>query len=41
MLEPHAPSTIPNHTEPPPMPVEEGDLEYKIAKILNIKIDKR
>src|SRR6266540_169671 len=42
MLKPHTPSSIPNHTEPPPMPVEvDGELKYEIAKILNTKIDKR
>ena len=42
MLEPHTPSSIPNCTEPPPAPVKvDGELEYKIAKILNTKIDKR
>src|SRR6266496_4835819 len=28
MLKPHTPSSIPNHTEPPPMPVEvDGELK--------------
>ena len=41
MLELHTPSSIPNHTELPPTPVKvEDDLEYEIAEILNIKIDK-
>ena len=34
------PNEIPNRTQPPPPPVEvEGELEYKISKILNSKID--
>ena len=39
-LEPAIPNTIPNHVQPPPLPVEiEGKPEYKIAKILDSKID--
>src|SRR6266498_1110580 len=42
MLEPHMPSSIPNHTKLPPAPVEvDGELEYEIAEILDTKIDKR
>src|SRR6266545_7822206 len=42
MLEPHMPSSIPNHIELPLTPVEvNGELEYQIAEILNTKIDKR
>ena len=42
MLEPHMPSSIPNHTEPSPVSVEvEGKLKYEIAKILDTKVDKR
>ena len=41
MLECHMPSSIPNYTEPPSVPVEvEGELEYKIAEILDTKVDK-
>ncbi len=41
MLKPHMPSSILNHTELPPTPVEvNGELKYEIAKILNTKIDK-
>ena len=41
MLKPHMPSSIPNHTEPPPTPVKvNGELEYEIAKILHTKINK-
>ena len=39
-LEPAIPNTIPNCVQPPPLPVEiEGEPEYKIAKILDSKID--
>jgi hypothetical protein len=39
-LEPSVPNTIPNHTQPPPPPVKiNDDIEYKIAKILDSKID--
>ena len=41
MLIPHTPSSILNHTKLPPTPVEvNGELEYKIAKILNTKVNK-
>ena len=36
------PNTIPNRIQPPPPPITvDGDLEYKIAKILNSKVDNR
>ena len=39
-LEPAIPNTIPNHVQPPPLPVEiEGEPEYEIAEILDSKID--
>ncbi|CAA7270378.1 unnamed protein product [Cyclocybe aegerita] len=42
MLEPFKPSTILNHAVEPPAPVEiEGELEYKVAKIVDSKIDRR
>ena len=41
-LEPAIPNTILNHVQPPPLPVKiEGKPEYKIAKILDSKIDRR
>jgi hypothetical protein len=41
-LEPSVPNTIPNCTQPPPPPVEiDDDIEYKIAEILDSKIDNR
>src|SRR6266545_8348942 len=41
MLEPHTPSSIPNCTKLPPAPVKvDGELKYKIAKILDTKINK-
>ena len=41
-LEPLVPNTIPNHTQPPPPPVEiNGEIEYKIAEILDSKINDR
>src|SRR6266545_6781140 len=41
MLEPHTSSSILNHTELPPVPVEvNGELEYEIAEILDTKINK-
>ena len=41
MLKPHTPSSIPNHIKLPPAPVEvDGEFEYKIAEILDTKIDK-
>ena len=40
-LEPAIPNTIPNHVQPPPLPVEiEGKPEYEIAEILDSKIDR-
>src|SRR6266545_7203348 len=37
----HTSSSIPNCTELPPVPVEvDSELEYKIARILDTKIDK-
>jgi len=33
------PNTIPNRIQPPLPPVDEGELEYEIAKVLNSKID--
>ena len=42
MLEPAVPNGIPNRVQSPPPPVEvQGELEYKIAKILNSKTDCR
>ena len=39
-LEPAIPNTIPNCMQPPPPPVEiEGEPEYKIAEILDSKIN--
>ncbi len=41
-LEPVEENTIPNHTQPPPPPVEvDGEEQYKIAQILDSKIDRR
>ena len=41
-LEPSVPNTIPNHTQPPPPPIEiDGEIEYEIAEILDSKIDNR
>ena len=38
MLEPAVPNKIPNRVQSPPPPVEvQGELEYKIAKILDSK----
>ena len=42
MLEPATPNKIPNHVQSPPPPLEiQGELEYKISKVLDSKIDKR
>jgi hypothetical protein len=39
-LEPATLNTIPNHTQPPPPPIEiDSKIEYEIAAILNSKID--
>ncbi len=39
-LEPVEENTIPNHTQPPPPPVEvDGEEQYEIAQILDSKID--
>jgi hypothetical protein len=39
-LEPTTPNTIPNHTQPPPPPIEiDGEIEYKIMAILDSKIN--
>src|ERR1700722_14036581 len=39
-LELSTPNTIPNRIQPPPPPVEvDNNIEYKIAKILNSKLD--
>src|ERR1700731_1770413 len=39
MLQPEKPSTIPNHVQLPPPPViVNGELEYEISKILNLKV---
>ena len=41
-LKPHTTSTIPNQSEPPPPPITvDGELEYKIAEVLDSKIDNR
>ena len=41
-LEPFAPGTIPNRTQPPPPPIEvDGEAEYEIAEVLDSKIDRR
>ena len=41
-LEPANPSLIPNHVNLPPLPIAiEGELEYKISQILNLKLDHR
>jgi len=40
MLEPATPNTFPQHFKPLPVPVIiDGELEYKISKIVNSKID--
>ena len=42
MLEPATPSTIPDRVQPPPPPVYiDGELEFKIAEILDSKVDQR
>jgi hypothetical protein len=42
MLEPATPNTIPNWNQPPPPPINvEGEPEYKIAAILDAKLDRR
>ena len=39
-LEPSVPNTIPNHDQPPPPPVKiDGKIKYKIAEILDSKIN--
>ena len=39
-LEPATPNMIPNHVQTPPPPVDiNSETEYKIEKILNLKID--
>jgi len=41
-LEPAIPNTIPDWIQPPPPPVEvDGELEFKISKILDSKVDRR
>src|SRR3979490_2814931 len=41
MLEPATPNTIPNRVQSPPPPVEiNGEVEYKIAEILDSKVDR-
>ena len=41
-LEPANPSLIPNHVNLPPLSIAiEGELEYKISQILNLKLDHR
>jgi len=40
MLEPHSPNAIPNRIDEPPAPIK-IDVEYKIAEILDSKIDCR
>ena len=41
-LEPEIPNEIPNHVQPAPLPVEiDDELKYKIAEILDSKIDNR
>jgi len=40
MLEPATPNLIPNHFQPPPLPIIVNDkLEFEISEILNSKID--
>ena len=42
MLEPATRNEIPNRVQPPPPSVEiNGDIEYEIAEILDLKIDRR
>jgi Chromo (CHRromatin Organisation MOdifier) domain len=42
MLELSAPSSIPNHIQPPPpLVIIDEEPEYKISEILNSKLDKR
>jgi len=42
MLEPATPNTFQQHSEPLPAPVIiDGELEYKISKIVDSKIDHR
>ena len=39
-LEPAMPNTIPNRSQPPPPPVEvDGEPEYEITEILDLKLD--
>ena len=41
-LEPAMPNTIPNWSQPPPPPVEvDGEPEYEITEILDLKLDQR
>jgi hypothetical protein len=40
MLEPSTPNTIPEHVEPPPPPVIiNGESEFVISEVLDLKID--
>ena len=42
MLEPATPNTISNQIQPPPPPLDiNGEVEYKIAEVLDSKIDRR
>ena len=42
MLEPAMPNEIPNRVSSPPPPIEvQGELEYKIAEVLDSKVDQR
>jgi hypothetical protein len=42
LLEPEAPNTIPNQTQPPPPLVDiDSEQEYEISQILDSKIDQQ
>jgi hypothetical protein len=42
MLEPTTPNSFPDHSDPPPAPVVvDGELEYKIPRIVDSKINRR
>ena len=41
-LELAIPNSIPNQTQPPPLPIEvDGELEFEISEILDSKVDHR
>lgn len=40
-LEPSVPNSIPNHTQPPPPPIEvNGEENFEVSQILDSKLDK-